>query len=149
MYNFPFGKISKERRPIMKNFFVCWLLIGVISYPLVAQDIIYSSSKDLFAQRGDTVATLKFEKRTKNQIVLTGGADYRITAGEDESMCRLLKKCCFAVRCSNGNLYLNCCKLRYKKITIWCLVCSSSSTGRKSLFLCDAARFSCRRDFCR
>lgn len=100
----------------MKNFFVCWLLIGVISYPLVAQDIIYSSSKDLFAQRGDTVATLKFEKRTKNQIVLTGGADYRITAGEDESMCRLLKKCCFAVRCSNGNLYLNCCKLRYKKL---------------------------------
>ena len=100
----------------MRKVLILWLLIVVVSFPLVAQNIIYSSFKDLLSHKGDTVATLQIEKRSKNQIVLTGGADYRITAGNDESMCRLLKKKSFAVRDSQGTLYLNCRKLRYKKL---------------------------------
>lgn len=68
--------------------------MSVIGLPLIAQNIIYSNLKELLAQNGDTIAVLRVEKRSRNQIVLTGGADYRITAGDDESMCRRLKKRC-------------------------------------------------------
>lgn len=100
----------------MKKISILLLLLSVVSFPLIAQNIVYSNLKELLAQDGDTVAVLRVEKRSRNQIVLTGGADYRITAGNDESMGRRLKKRCFAVRDENGNLYLNCRKLRYKKL---------------------------------
>ena len=57
-----------------------------LDLPLIAQNIIYSNLKELLTQHGDTTAVLRVEKRSRNQIVLTGGADYRITAGDDESM---------------------------------------------------------------
>ena len=76
----------------MKKGCILLLLMSVISLPLIAQNIIYSNLKELLAQDGDTVAVLRVERRSKNQILLTGGADYRITAGNDESMCRRLKK---------------------------------------------------------
>lgn len=100
----------------MKRRYFLWLLLGAVCLPSVAQNIIYANLKELLAQEGDTVAVLRVEKRSRNQIVLTGGADYRITAGKDESMCRLLKKRCFAVRTNEGDLYINCHKLRYKKL---------------------------------
>lgn len=100
----------------MKKVSILLLLLSVISFPLIAQNIIYSNLKELLTQDGDTVAVLRIEKRSRNQIVLTGGADYRITAGDDESIGKRLKKRCFAVRDENGNLYLNCRKLRYKKL---------------------------------
>ena len=86
----------------MKKGCILCLLISVISLPLIAQNIIYSNLKELLAQHGDTTAVLRVEKRSRNQIVLTGGADYRITAGDDELMCRRLKKRCFAVRDEKG-----------------------------------------------
>ena len=100
----------------MKKVSILLLLLSMISIPLIAQNIIYSNLKELLTQDGDTVAVLRIEKRSRNQIVLTGGADYRITAGDDESIGKRLKKRCFAVRDENGNLYLNCRKLRYKKL---------------------------------
>lgn len=100
----------------MKKVSILLLLLSVISFPLIAQNIIYSNLKELLTQDGDTVAVLRIERRSRNQIVLTGGADYRITAGDDESIGKRLKKRCFAVRDENGNLYLNCRKLRYKKL---------------------------------
>lgn len=100
----------------MKKGCILLLLMSVISLPLFAQNIIYSNLKDLLAQDGDTIAVLRVEKRSRSQIVLSGGADYRITAGDDESMGRLLKKRCFAVRSDKGDLYLNCRKLRFKKM---------------------------------
>ena len=100
----------------MKKVSILLLLLSVISLPLIAQNIIYSNLKELLTQDGDTVTVLRIEKRSRNQIVLTGGADYRITAGDDESIGKRLKKRCFAVRDENGNLYLNCRKLRYKKL---------------------------------
>ena len=90
---------------LMKKGYVLWLLISVISLPVVAQNIIYSNLKELMVQDGDTLAVLRVEKRSRSQILLTGGADYRITAGNDESMCRQLKKRCFAVRTSEGVWY--------------------------------------------
>ena len=99
----------------MKKGCILCLLISVISLPLIAQNIIYSNLKELLTQHGDTTAVLRVEKRSRNQIVLTGGADYRITAGDDESMCRRLKKRCFAVQ-EDTSLYINCKKLRYKRL---------------------------------
>lgn len=92
------------------------LLISVCSLPVFAQNIIYSSLKELLAQKGDTLPSLQVEKRSRNQVVLSGGADYRVTAGDDESMRRLLKKRCFAVQTGDGELYINCRKLRYKRL---------------------------------
>ena len=43
-----------------------------------AQQIMYSNLRELVEDRGDVVSILKVTKRTKNQIFLTGGGDYRI-----------------------------------------------------------------------
>ncbi|EJW91729.1 hypothetical protein EVA_20164, partial [gut metagenome] len=76
----------------------------------------YANLKGLMNHVGDTVLILRVEKRSRNQILLTGGADYRILVGVDDSSEKRLKKRCFAVRDSSGNLYLNCRKLRYNKL---------------------------------
>ena len=119
----------------MKKGCILCLLISVISLPLIAQNIIYSNLKELLAQHGDTTAVLRVEKRSRNQIVLTGGADYRITAGDDESMCRRLKKRCFAVLDEKGNLYLNCRKLRYKKLRFGAWYAPAVQLG-KNIYFC-------------
>ena len=62
---------------LMKKGYILWLLISVISLPVVAQNIIYSNLKELMVQDGDTLAVLRVEKRSRSQILLTGGADYR------------------------------------------------------------------------
>ena len=85
--------------------------------------------------RDSTIAVLRVEKRSRNQIVLTGGADYRITAGDDESMCRRLKKRCFAVRSEEGDLYLNCRKLRYKKLRFGAWYAPAVQLG-KNIYFC-------------
>ena len=123
----------KGGRP-MKKGCILLLLMSVISLPLIAQNIIYSNLKELLAQDGDTVAVLRVERRSKNQILLTGGADYRITAGNDESMCRRLKKRCLAVRDEKGDLYLNCRKLRYKKLRFGAWYAPAVQLGKKIYF---------------
>lgn len=119
----------------MKKVCILSLLMVVISIPLIAQNIIYSNLKDLLAQKGDTVAVLRIEKRNRNQIVLSGGADYRITAGNDESMCRLLKKRYYAVRSAKGDLYLNCRKLRYNKMRFGAWYAPAVQLG-KNIYFC-------------
>lgn len=94
---------------------VCGLFCA-LSLPSASQNIIYPTLKSLLAQEGDTVAALRVEKRSQSRIMLTGGADYRIEAGENGSMRRRLKKRTFAVRADDGRLYVNCRKLRYKKL---------------------------------
>lgn len=88
-------RLARKGGWLMKKGCILLLLMSVISLPLIAQNIIYSNLKELLAQDGDTVAILRVEKRSRNQIVLTGGADYRVTAGDDESMGRRLKKVLF------------------------------------------------------
>ena len=101
---------------IMKVKVVFCLLMSLQCFPLFSQNIIYANLKGLMTHVGDTVSVLRVEKRSRNQILLTGGADYRISVGVDESSEQRLKRRCFAVRDSSGNLYLNCRKLRYNKL---------------------------------
>lgn len=95
-----------------------WWLLGVFSLlallPCVAQQVMYSNLKALVEDRGDTVTTLRVEKRSKNQIYLTGGGDYRIEASENSGLCKYLKSRCYAVRIDSA-LYVNCRKMRYKR----------------------------------
>ena len=84
-----------------KLWIIC--LLSIVGLPLVAQNIVYSNLKDLLAQDGDTVTALKIEKRTKNN------------ADTDKSLCKYLKKRCFAVQ-EDTSLYINCKKLRYKRL---------------------------------
>lgn len=88
-----------------------WALLAL---PCSAQQIMYSNLKELVEDRGDTVTILKVEKRSKNQIYLMGGADYRIEAEDNSGLCRYLKSRCYAVRIDTS-LYVNCRKMRYKR----------------------------------
>lgn len=87
-----------------------WFIMNV-----TAQNVVYSNLKRLLACDGDTVTSLKVEKRSKNSILMTGGADYKISVGSDGSMCKYLKSRCFAVL-ADTSLYINCKRLRYKKL---------------------------------
>ena len=88
---------------LMKKGYILWLLISVISLPVVAQNIIYSNLKELMAQDGDTLA--------------------------------VLKKRCFAVRTSEGDLFINCRKLRYKKMRFGAWYAPAVQLG-KNIYFC-------------
>lgn len=98
----------------MKKSWLSGVLMLLAVLPAVAQQVMYSNLKELVENRGDTVTTLKIEKRTKNQIYLMGGADYRITVDDNPGLCRYLKSRCYAVRVDTS-LYVNCRKMRYKR----------------------------------
>lgn len=74
----------------------------------------YSNLRGLLENRGDTVSTLIVEKRSKNQIYLMGGADYRIEASDNPGLNRYLRSRCYAVRIDTS-FYVNCRKMRYKR----------------------------------
>lgn len=98
----------------MKKFCFLLLLSWVVT-EVAAQSIVYANLKEYLANDGDTVATLKVEKRNRNNLLMMGGADYKISAvGDNQSLCRFLKKRCYAVRVDT-TLYVNCKKLRYNK----------------------------------
>ena len=88
-------------------------LVFLCVYQAFAQQVVYRSLKDLVAGRGDTLSTLKVEKRSKQQICLLGGADYRITAKNNSGFCHYLKSRCYAVQVDTA-LYINCKKVHYK-----------------------------------
>ena len=56
-----------------------WWLLGIFGLLVAlhgsAQQVIYANLKELVEDRGDTLSTLKIEKRSKNQILLMGGLD--------------------------------------------------------------------------
>ena len=91
---------------------MCALLL-LTAMPVTAQQIIYGSAKALAGGKGDTVTTLHVERRTRNQLYLMGGADYRIESSTNQSLSRYLRKRCYAVRI-DSTLYVNCRKMRYK-----------------------------------
>lgn len=100
----------------MERGYTLWLLISVISPLAAVQNIIYSNLKKLMVQDDDTLAVLRVGERFRSQILLAGGIDYWITTDSGESMRRQLRKRCFAIRTSEGDPFISCCKLRYKKI---------------------------------
>ncbi len=101
----------------MKRICRLWLLSGMAlmcTISGVAQQIVYANLSELLENRGDTVTTLRVEKRTKNQTYLVGGGDYKITAQGNRWLTRYLRKRCYAVRVDSA-LYVNCRKMHYKK----------------------------------
>ncbi|WP_300813438.1 DUF6563 family protein [uncultured Bacteroides sp.] len=94
--------------------YILWLFALLPAIPAVGQQIMYANLKELVEERGDTVTTLSVERRSKNQIYLMGGADYRIEAPDNSGMSRYLRKRCYAVRVDTA-LYVNCRKMRYKR----------------------------------
>ena len=79
-----------------------WWLLGIFGLLVAlygsAQQVIYANLKELVEDRGDTLSTLKIEKRSKNQILLMGGADYRVSVDDNPGLCRYLKSNCKKVR---------------------------------------------------
>lgn len=98
----------------MKKVWLLGIVMMLAALPCAAQQIMYSNLRDLREEQGDTVSTLRIEKRSKNQMLLMGGADYRIEAIENPGLSRYLRKRCYAVRV-DSNLYVNCRKMRYKR----------------------------------
>ena len=86
----------------------------LLALPCTAQQIVYGSAKALAEERGDTVSTLRVERRTLNQLYLMGGAEYRIESSGNPSLSRYLRKRCYAVRIDTA-LYVNCRKMRYHR----------------------------------
>ena len=87
-----------------------WWLLGIFGLLVAlhgsAQQVIYANLKELVEDRGDTLSTLKIEKRSKNQILLMGGADYRVSVDDNPGLCRYLKSRCYAVRADSA-LYVS------------------------------------------
>lgn len=82
--------------------------------PGMAQQLIYPSLKSLLEGTADTVTTLKVEQRSKKQIYLMGGADYKIESQGNGWLSKYIKRRCYAVQIDT-TLYLNCRKMRYKR----------------------------------
>ncbi len=96
----------------MKRIWMLWVLAVLAAMPGTAQQIIYANLNELLEERGDTVTTLVVDKRSRNQLYLTGGADYRIESAGNRGLSRYLRKRCYAVRI-DSTLYVNCRKMRY------------------------------------
>lgn len=97
-----------------------WLSVLLVCFAVClcsAQQIMYANLRELVEERGDTVSILKVMKRTKNQIFLTGGGDYRIEAVGNSGLSRYLKRRCYAVRV-DSSFYVNCRKMRYKRFRL-------------------------------
>lgn len=95
----------------------CWILIllSFVFFDAMAQSIVYHSLKDFINGVGDTIespARIKIEKRTKNQLMLTGGADYKISSNRKNLDKRLRSS--FIVQKAD-ELYVNCKRLRFNK----------------------------------
>ena len=100
----------------MKKWVVLLMLLCVsgLFLPCEAQQIMYANLRELVECEGDTVTTLRVERRSRNQILLMGGGDYRIETVENRGLNRYLRKRCYAVRIDTA-LYVNCRKMRYKR----------------------------------
>ncbi len=94
-------------------FLVCMSMGALL--PTSAQDMVYRNLKDFLVGKGDTVTTLKLERRSRSQVMMTGGADYKLTASEAELRPKFLRSRCAIARYED-KLYVNCKKLRYKKL---------------------------------
>ena len=79
-----------------------------------AQQVLFSNLKNLLEVRGATVSTLHVERRSKKQIYLMGGADFKIEARGNEGLSKYIKRRCYAIQVDSV-LYLNCRKMRYKR----------------------------------
>lgn len=115
------------RKCLLALFAMLWL------GELHAQQVIYAGLQDWVAGRGDTLSILKVEKRSKNKLMLSGGADYRIWAEDNEGLCRYLKSRCYMVKVDTA-LYVNCKKVRYKRFRFGGWYAPAMQVGDKIYF---------------
>ena len=102
----------------MKKWVVLLMLLCVsgLFLPCEAQQIMYANLRELVECEGDTVTTLRVERRSRNQILLMGGGDYRIEAVE------------------NRGLNVNCRKMRYKRYRFGNCYAAAMHVGDKFYF---------------
>lgn len=119
----------------MKKWVVLLMLLCVsgLFLPCEAQQIMYANLHELVECEGDTVTTLRVERRSRNQILLMGGGDYRIEAVENRGLNRYLRKRCYAVRIDTA-LYVNCRKMRYKRYRFGNCYAAAMHVGDKFYF---------------
>lgn len=119
----------------MKKWVVLLVLLCVsgLFLPCEAQQIMYANLRELVECEGDTVTTLRVERRSKNQILLMGGGDYRIEVDENPGLNRYLRKRCYAVRIDTA-LYVNCRKMRYKRYRFGNCYAAAMQVGGKFYF---------------
>ncbi len=98
----------------MKRWKILYLLI-LCCASLTAQDYTYSNLKSLLKDDGIETDDICIEKRTKNQISLRGGADYRIQVHENKKLSKYIKKRCYAVKKDTAT-YVNCKRLKFHKL---------------------------------
>ena len=98
----------------MKRLVSILMLLVVCFLEGRAQQVLFSNLKNLLEVRGDTVSTLHVERRSKKQIYLMGGADFKIEARGNEGLSKYIKRRCYAIQVDSV-LYLNCRKMRYKR----------------------------------
>lgn len=92
------------------------MIIVALGLQAEAQNIIYHRIKDFVVQTGDTLTTFQFlyvEKRSKSQLMLQSGGDYKLTSNS-ESTNRALKRRALIVQ-MDSTFYVNCRKLRLKR----------------------------------
>ena len=109
------------------------LCVSGLFLPCEAQQIMYANLRELVECEGDTVTTLRVERRSRNQILLMGGGDYRIEADENRGLNRYLRKRCYAVRIDTA-LYVNCRKMRYKRYRFGNCYAAAMHVGDKFYF---------------
>ena len=98
----------------MKRLISILILLSFCLLQGKAQQVLFSNLKNLLEVRGDTVSTLHVERRSKKQIYLMGGADFKIEARGNEGLSKYIKRRCYAIQV-DSILYLNCRKMRYKR----------------------------------
>jgi hypothetical protein len=83
---------------------------------LSAQQIMYADLKEYVKHEGDTLTTLRIEKRSRNQRMLTGGAEYRLWIDDNQGLSRYLKKKVMLVQ-ADSTWFVNCKRVRYKRLS--------------------------------
>ena len=74
----------------MKRLVSILMLLVVCLLDGKAQQVLFSNLKNLLEVRGDTVSTLHVERRSKKQIYLMGGADFKIEARGNEGLSKYI-----------------------------------------------------------
>lgn len=90
----------------MKKYGFILLLLAAV-FPLSAQQLVYTNLANLLAQKADTVSTLMVEKRSLNNIYMSGGADYHISSANNKKFTKYIKNRVYAVQVDSA-LYVNC-----------------------------------------
>ena len=118
----------------MRRFISIAIILSLSVAYSFAQQVLFSNLKNLLDIQGDTVTTLHVERRSKNQIYLMGGADFKIEARGNDGLSKYIKRRCYAIQIDSV-LYLNCRKMRYKKYRFGAWYAQALRAGGRVFYL--------------